>query len=81
MAAAAWADVAPWRLGSESDLVFVEHSPGSGLPPARLEFEVDDAGAAVALVFSGPLDGRWVRAGDLWDGWESSGSDCREGGK
>lgn len=73
-AAAMWADVAPWYLQSESDLVFFQPNPMQGVEPVRLQYE--GGGEATAVTFSGQIEGRFERMGPLTPGWEPEGEAC-----
>jgi hypothetical protein len=74
--AAMWGDVAPWRLASESDLVFTEPYPQPNYEPFRLSFQAAPDGSITAALMSGPFEARLERLGDLPEGWEPEGEDC-----
>lgn len=74
--AAMWGDVAPWRLASESDLVFTEPYPQPNYEPFRLAFQAAPDGSITAALMSGPFEGTLERLGDLPKGWEPEGDSC-----
>lgn len=71
--AAMWGDVAPWRLASESDLVFTEPYPQPNYEPFRLAFQAAPDGSITAALMSGPFEGTLERLVDLPEGWEPEG--------
>lgn len=74
--AAMWGDVAPWRLASESGLVFTEPYPQPNYEPYRLVFRAAQDGSITGVLLSGPFEGALERLGDLPEGWEPEGEDC-----
>lgn len=72
MVGAMWGDVQPWNMKSVADTRF-EQAWVSDFQDAPLvaEFEVGDAGQAVAVTFRGTFEdrGRLPRVGDLPEGW------------
>jgi len=76
MFAATWGDVAPWRLASESDLLFAEPYPHPDQEPIRLAFEAALDGSIASAVMTGTLEATLERLGDLPEGWEPEGDNC-----
>ncbi len=74
--AAVWGDVAPWRLASESDLVFVEPYPQPNYEPFRLAFQVAPDSSITGALMSGPFEATLERLGDLPEDWEPEGDNC-----
>lgn len=70
---AMFGDVAPWPMRTVSETRFEQKSPSEYQPePIRIEFELDEEGSAVAMVFLGdspPEAERLVRTGDLPEEW------------
>ena len=71
---AMFGDVAPWHLKTISATEFVQAYPGPGqAEPVAIRFELDSEGRAAAFTFTGGAyvpPGRFLRVGDLPDGWE-----------
>jgi len=74
--AAMWGDVAPWRLASESDLLFIEPYPNPSYEPIRLAFQAAADGSITGALMSGAFEGTLERLGDLPEGWEPEGEIC-----
>ena len=71
---AMFGDVAPWHLKTLSATDFVQAHPGPGqTEPLAIRFELDAEGHAAAFTFTQGAyapPGRFLRVGDLPDGWE-----------
>lgn len=71
---AMFGDVAPWHLKTLSATEFVQAYPGPGqAQPVAIRFELDAEGRTTAFTFTGGAhvpSGRFLRIGDLPDGWE-----------
>lgn len=71
---AMFGDVMPWHLKTLSATDFVQAYPGPGqAEPVAIRFELDTEGRAAAFTFTQGAyapPGRFLRVGDLPDGWE-----------
>jgi len=79
MSGAAWGDVAPWVLRSESETVFHQVAANPGQEPMRFEFELGADGTPTGARMTGLYDEptRLERLGPLGAGWQPEGENCR----